>query len=36
MLPSGREALREMIDLVRSNLPASITRPPRAPQVVIA
>jgi len=36
MLPSGREALREMIDLVRSNIPASITRRRRIPQVVIA
>jgi PST family polysaccharide transporter len=26
ILPSGREALREMIDLVRTNLPASVTR----------
>jgi PST family polysaccharide transporter len=35
MLPSGREALREMIDLVRSNLSASSTRR-RTPAIVIA
>jgi PST family polysaccharide transporter len=35
ILPSGREALREMVDLVRTNLPASFTRR-RAPAVVIA
>jgi PST family polysaccharide transporter len=35
MLPSGREALREMIEMVQSNLPASFMRR-RTPAIVIA